>query len=279
MWYNGAMKMKLKAHAKINLALEVVGKRSDGYHDLRSVMHEIALYDTVTLTFQQAVSLSCPGVTGDNAAEKAARLYAERYPGCGAHIEIVKQIPMQAGLGGASADAAAVLRGLNAHYGRADEKTLFALARAVGADVPFCLLGGCAFAEGIGDILTPLPQIPLHLVIVKGAGGVSTKALFSSLKLPLDGVRVDLLADCCRMGDPQGAARLMQNALEAPAKAMRPEIGTAHEKLLACGAIGAAMTGSGACVVGAFAAKAEAEAAAAAFADWPFVCVTETVCV
>ena len=156
----------LNAPAKINLTLEVLKKRTDGYHDLRTVMHSIDVCDTVTVELSGAndggIIVECttplPPV---NTAFTAARLFREK-TGCGGvRIQIKKRIPSEAGLGGASADAEAVLHGMQQLFGRISRDELYDIAKRVGADVPFCLHGGCALCEGIGEKLTPAPSAAL----------------------------------------------------------------------------------------------------------------------
>ena len=155
--------MKLRAEAKLNLTLEVGARRADGYHDVDTVMHSISLCDVVTLGVLDSIEVTCAGLdcdAQDNIAYKAARAFFARAGlSGGARIDIAKGIPVGAGLGGGSADAAAVLRRLNALYGRPlDASALLELAAGVGADVPFCLLGGAARCRGIGERVEPLPS-------------------------------------------------------------------------------------------------------------------------
>ncbi|MCL2546057.1 MAG: 4-(cytidine 5'-diphospho)-2-C-methyl-D-erythritol kinase [Oscillospiraceae bacterium] len=158
-----------KAYAKINLTLDVLGKRADGYHELRSVMQTISLHDELTLTPNDSESLTvgsnCPGLPADegNLAIKAANVFyaATGIARQGLHIHIDKRIPVCAGLGGGSADAAAVLRGLNVIHGDfLSMDDLIELAAQVGSDVPFCIRGGTQLACGRGEILTQLPPLP-----------------------------------------------------------------------------------------------------------------------
>ena len=181
-------RITLNAPAKINLTLEVLKKRTDGYHDLRTVMHSIDVCDTVTVELSEAndggIIVECttplPPV---NTAFTAARLFREK-TGCGGvRIQIKKRIPSEAGLGGASADAAAVLRGMQQLFGSISRDELYDIAKRVGADVPFCLHGSCALCEGIGEKLTPAPSAALPLLLVRGNRGISTGALFRSLDL------------------------------------------------------------------------------------------------
>lgn len=267
------------APAKVNLTLDVLGRRPDGYHELCSIMAAVSLYDEVTLAPASEISVAWEGIVPEpplqkNTAYLAAKQF-EAQTGRACRIYINKRIPHQAGLGGGSADAAAVLRGLSRLYGGVTEDALFAMARAVGADVPFCLLGGCALAEGVGERLTPLSAPSLHLLLVKGAGGVSTPALFRSLTLPLPppDTKAALAALC---GPAEALAPLLQNALEGPAISLLPEVGELKKRLLGAGALAAFMTGSGAAVAGLFKSEEAARAALPAFADVPFHTVCRT---
>lgn len=272
--------LRLLAPAKVNLTLDVLARRADGYHELRTIMASVSLFDEVYLARAEPGALSvsfegaCAPPPQGNTALAAARAFFAQRPG-GARIHIIKRIPDRAGLGGGSADAAAVLRGLSRLYGGVPEPALFAMAKAVGADVPFCLLGGCALAEGIGERLAPLPPPQLHLLLVKGHGGVSTGALFQSLSLPLP--HPDTAGALKALSGPAaGLAPFLRNALEAPALALEPEIGRLKARLLAAGALAAFMTGSGACVAGLFPTEAAAGQAQAAFSGLPFRAVCRT---
>ena len=175
-----------RACAKVNLTLGVTGRRSDGYHTLDSLMVTTDLCDDVTVTRCREVIVTCTGMFLPY--RNTLRAAAERYralTGRGARIHVYKRIPAEAGLGGGSADAAAVLRGMQRLYGEAEERDLYDIALRVGADVPFCLQGGLCRAQGVGEVLTPFRLgAPLHLVLAKPAAGVSTRALFERLNLP-----------------------------------------------------------------------------------------------
>ncbi|MEA4971184.1 MAG: 4-(cytidine 5'-diphospho)-2-C-methyl-D-erythritol kinase [Candidatus Pelethousia sp.] len=271
--------LHLFAPAKLNLTLDVLGRRADGYHELRSIMASVDLYDEIGLAPAGEISLTWEGSMPaprleKNTAYLAARaFFAQTGRACRIHIN--KRIPGQAGLGGGSADAAAVLRGLQRLYGGIEDEVLLSLARAIGADVPFCLLGGCALAEGIGDKLTSLPAPQLHLVLLKGRKGVSTPALFRSLQLPVP--HPDTQAALAALSGPAGGlAPFLQNALEGPATALLPEIGHLKARLLAAGALAAFMSGSGACVAGLFPSESAARAALPNFVDVPFHTVCRT---
>ena len=270
--------MEIKAYAKINLTLDVLRKRPDGYHDLRGVMCAISLHDKVYIEPGDEIRFCCDiPLPENNTAVKAAKLFMQE-TGKGADIRLEKHIPSEAGLGGASADAAAVLRGMNELYGNpVAEKRLYELGLMVGADVPFCLMGGCALAEGVGEILTPLPLPHLDLVIIKGSGGVSTGALFKSLRLPVEHPDTDGAIAAIQNGDILSLAPLCENALEPPATALLPEIAENKRQLMQNGALSAFMTGSGAAVVGIFPNESAAQQAAQALSHLPFVCVCHSL--
>lgn len=263
--------IQLRACAKVNLTLGVTGRRRDGYHTLDSLMVTTDLCDDVTVTRCREVIVTCTGMFLPY--RNTLRAAAERYralTGRGARIHVYKRIPAEAGLGGGSADAAAVLQGMQRLYGEAEERDLYDIALRVGADVPFCLKGGLCRAQGVGEVLTPLRLgAPLHLVLAKPAAGVSTRALFERLPLPQP------LPDTARAmaalsgGDVRALGPLLCNALQAEAEALVPEIGTLRQRLLALGALGACMTGSGSAVFGLFETPEAAAAACAAIAEEP----------
>ncbi len=268
--------MKLEAHAKINLTLDVLSKRPDGYHELCTVMAAISLSDTLHIEPAPNVVVEASiALPANNTAYRAAALYQKRYGVGGAHMYIEKRIPCEAGLGGASADAAAVFRAMQRLYGAATETELYAMARQIGADVPFCLHGGVALCQGVGEKLTPLPAVHCPIVLLKGEAGVSTGALFASLQLPVARVESGAAVAAIRNGDVAALARALGNALQAPAVERVREIGENVEKLRALGALGACMSGSGACVYGLFATRAAAARAAAALSGAPFACAAE----
>lgn len=249
------------APAKINLTLDITGKRSDGYHTVDMVMQAVSLYDTVEVTAQPGgeIRVSCTEqaipTDSQNTAYRAAELFLkETKRSDGAAISIKKQIPMEAGLAGGSSDAAAVLLGLNKIYGEPltmDE--LSKLASAVGADVPFCLYGGTMLATGTGTHLQNIYQMPdCFIVLVKPPVGVSTKEAYRLC----DGRGYDVpvhsreLIACLKRGNIHDAARSLYNAFEQVL-----ELGQVQEikdKLLSFGAGGACMSGSGPTVFGIF---------------------------
>lgn len=179
------------APAKLNLTLDVGARRPDGYHDITSIMQSAALYDVVALDFSEAggIAIECPGTdlpTGpDNLAWKAADVFFQEtnIPRTGISIRLEKKIPSQAGLGGGSSDAAAVLRGIRRlFHADVSDKSLEAMAARVGSDVPYCIRGGTALAQGRGERLTVLPALPMcWFVIVKPPVANSTAAMYRKL--------------------------------------------------------------------------------------------------
>ena len=251
------------ALAKLNLTLGILYKRQDGYHAIDTIMQTVSLFDRVIIEPSRRVEVTVTGMTlpQDNTMTRAAELYRQE-PGCGARIRCEKRIPVEAGLGGGSADAAAVLRGLQRLHRMCDEKTLHRIALQVGADVPFCLVGGTCRCEGVGEVLTPFSVgTRLHFVLCKPEKGVSTGALFRALPLPRPRVETLRAMAALGKGDLDALAGLMQNVLEPPARMLVPEIGALIEQLRAAGALAAQMTGSGSAVFGLFRTAEDAKAA------------------
>ena len=267
-----------RAYAKINLTLGVLYKRTDGYHALDSIMQTIDLYDTVTVERASDIVVTSTGMLlpYDNTVRRAAERY-RALTGRGAQIRVVKRIPAEAGLGGGSADAAATLNGLQKLYGEVNEKTLYEIGASVGADVPFCMRGGTQRAEGIGEVLTPIRGMKLHLVVAKPREGVSTKKLFSLLKLPRTMPDTTACMRALSQGDLNALSPLLLNALEEPAVEVVPDLGRVKAALLQAGARTASMTGSGSAVFGLFGSKEEAEAALPTLSEFPFAAVCESI--
>ncbi len=280
--------IKLRAMAKINLSLDVVGERPDGYHDLRMVMQSVRLCDQISVSPTRAPgvrmksNLHCLPLGGSNLAVKAAELIMEE---CGIRsgvfIDLEKNIPVAAGLAGGSSDAAAVLVAMNLLFelGLSEEK-LRELGVRLGADVPFCIMRGTALAEGIGEILTPLPALPdCSILLAKPDIHVSTKDVFGALKLSEKTVHPDTdgQVEAVREGDLAGTARLCGNVLESVTEVRYPVIGAIKQTMKARGALAAMMSGSGPTVFGIFEEKSRAEEAADALrkgSDASYVCVT-----
>lgn len=254
------------AHAKINLALDVLNRRPDGYHTVRMIMQSLSLCDTLFLrkTEEPGITLSArnpehfPDVSWDekNLIYKAAKLFMDT---CsikdGVQIVIDKQIPSAAGLAGGSSDAAATLKGLNRLFDRnLSLEELQALGVKLGADVPYCLMLGTALSEGIGEILTPLPAAPsLYCVLVKPSAAVSTKYVYENLKLE-EALHpdIDSALDAIRTGNIGKLCSNLNNILEPVARTLCPEVEDIETKLMELGALGTCMSGSGPTVFGLF---------------------------
>ena len=254
-------KIRIRAHAKINLYLDVVGKREDGYHNLETIFHAIALHDDVIIRKQDtntiAVQCEHPAVPSDsrNLAHRAAQCLSDAVGGIGGiSIEIQKRIPVAAGLAGGSANAAAVLHGVNELFRLGfTQETLMGFGAQLGADVPFCLHGGAALGTGIGDRLTRLPVLPdLPLLLLNPGIQISTAAVFKKLNFSLTkrenaGIIIRTLME---KGDILGVAEGLYNLLEVPVFAEYPEIAALKTELSTqAGCCGALMSGSGADVV------------------------------
>lgn len=266
--------MEVKANAKLNLTLDVLGKRADGYHDLKMIMQSIDLCDTLYLEKNDSGALSVSTdlsflPNGDkNLAAIAARIFWESMgqAGDGLHIEITKRIPVCAGLAGGSADAAAVLRALNDMNGKPfTQSELTKIGEKVGSDVPYCVLGGTALAEGRGEVLTRLPALPKCWVVVgKPDFPVSTPELFNRI----DSVKLRCRPDtegaieALKAGDLAGVARRMYNVFEnALPERQYARVAEIKNTLIQCGALGANMSGSGPTAFGIFDDKDKAETA------------------
>ena len=250
------------AYAKVNLTLDVLGKRDDGYHDLKSVMQTLSIRDDIEIDVGTGKPwhLSCdkPEIPCDerNLAWKAAKLYCDtlgKDPN-GIEIRITKRIPSQAGMGGGSADAAAVLRALNRHYG--DPLSIGALAELgaqVGSDVPFCVVGGTCMCEGRGEKLRKLPDMPdCIFVVVKPEFSVSTPELYKKI----DEVAIAKRPDHMSMesgllsGDLLKVAQNLHNVFDPVVTAEHLELNYIKSLFHQYGAVGYQMTGSGSAVFG-----------------------------
>ncbi len=266
----------IKAYAKVNLALDVLYRRNDAYHELYSLMHTIDLCDDVDVSEADYISLeSNVPLPKDNTAVKAAQAYSSIGGSKGAHIKIIKRIPSEAGLGGGSADAAAVIVGMQKIYNALDDSMLKRLAQTIGADVPFCMTGGAALASGIGERLFPIPRLSLSLLIVKPKAGINTRMLFSNLKLPCVHHDVSGAAHAYLSSDLRELGARMGNSLETEAFSVEPKLAEIKNRMLGCGALGACMTGSGSAIVGLFEDAQHAQWAALRFREYAFahICV------
>lgn len=265
------MRVQEYAYAKLNLTLDVTAKRDDGYHDMLMVMQTVSVEDRITLeqTEDQEIRASCNfrfiPTDERNLAVRAAKMYLDAVgeERCGISIRMEKDIPVGAGMAGGSADAAAVLRGMNRLYeNRMDRKELEALASQVGSDVAFCVAGGTALARGRGELLEDLEPVPYCLfVICKPGFSISTPELFR--KLDQIGLRTHPdtpgMLNALRDGDLRGISMRMFNVFEeVDDRRMRREA-EIKNVLLDYGALGAVMTGTGSAVFGIFSAEEAAE--------------------
>lgn len=255
--------LTIKAYAKVNLSLDVVGKRADGYHLLSSVMQSIDLCDEVTVAKNDSGNIVIQSThpylpTGaDNIAYRACQLLKEAYNlVVGFTITIDKRIPIAAGLAGGSSNAAAVLRAvMQLCQLPIDEQTLQAHGLTLGADLPFCLMGGTALAEGIGERLTPLNSaLQYTLVLVKPDQGVSTAAVYGGLDYTAITARPDNvgLINAMQTGNFTAATRCMYNVLEPVTSQRVADIAIIKRQLLESGADFVQMSGSGPTVYGLF---------------------------
>ncbi|MGN0363817.1 MAG: 4-(cytidine 5'-diphospho)-2-C-methyl-D-erythritol kinase [Bilifractor sp.] len=255
--------MKVTARAKINLSLDVTGRRPDGYHLVRMVMQTVDVCDTLILEKKETegIELYCdtPEIPTDsrNLAWKAADLLMREFHIAeGIRITLQKRIPSAAGLAGGSADAAAVLRGMNRLFALGlSGEALCSRAVHLGADVPYCVMGGTVLSEGIGEVLTKLPPLPdCYIVLAKPEDAVSTKQVYTDLdRLPaFHHPDVDGQVQAIRAGDLKGAVLRMENVLELVTVPEHPATAALLQIIRESGAAGARMSGSGPSVFGIF---------------------------
>ena len=284
--------MEIQAYAKINLSLEVVGRRADGYHELVSVMQSISLADT--LVFEKKCHNGMSLDTGcelpadeNNLILRAANAYFEAVGDrFGVDIKLTKRIPMKAGLGGGSADAAATLRALNAMNGNAlSDEELCRIGAKIGADVPFCVMGGTQICRGIGEKMTAIQNnLDCYAVVVKGKEGVSTPRAFAALDEKYGDFagfeqkaekELILLEKALKNADASAVSAVIFNRFEETVAQGVPDVERIKQELLHLGAFAAQMSGSGPSVFGLFANERDAQLAAAQMregARQAFVC-------
>lgn len=271
-----------RAYAKLNISLDVVGKREDGYHDMVMVMQTVSLCDELCIKLtddgEQRALTGLRFIPGDerNLAVRAARqfLAAVGKPGQGVEIAIKKRIPVGAGMAGGSADAAAVLRGMNRLYGAPFRPAeLETMAAQIGSDVAFCVAGGTALARGRGELLSPLPDMPpCCFVICKPAFSISTPELFRRLDSAPVRHHPDTagILESLNNGELIGICRRLYNVFEDINDRRMKTVGEIKGRLLDCGAAGAVMTGTGSAVFGIFRDEALARQAQAELSrDYP----------
>ncbi|MCI9447947.1 MAG: 4-(cytidine 5'-diphospho)-2-C-methyl-D-erythritol kinase [Lachnospiraceae bacterium] len=255
--------MKLKALAKINLGLDVLRRRDDGYHEVRMIMQTLKMYDKITIRkmkepgIQLKSNLFYVPENESNLAYRAARLLMDEFQvEEGVFIDLQKFIPVAAGMAGGSSDAAAVLYGVNRLFGlKLTKRQLMERGVKIGADVPYCIMRGTVLAEGIGEELTPLPPMPpCKVLVAKPQVSVSTKNVY--MNLDMAGVtkhpEIDAQLEGIREGDLHKIASRMGNVLETVTIPSHPVIAQIREEMMRLGALNAMMSGSGPTVFGLF---------------------------
>lgn len=267
------------ACAKINLGLDVVGVREDGYHLLRMIMQQIDLYDTLTFTVtdvQGTGKIRLIDESGlsplgeDNLICRAIRMMEEKYHLCAdIEVRLVKRIPVAAGLAGGSTDAAAAFTAVrDLLVPHVTDRELMELGVRLGADIPYCISGGIKLSEGIGEILTPLPPMPeCAIVLIKPEASASTAHVYKAVD-ELGGYHhpdIDGQIEALRAGDLRGLAQRCENVLELVTGRNLPLIGRIEDFLVEQGALAACMSGSGPSVFGIFETREQAESAREAF--------------
>lgn len=246
----------LKAYAKINLALDVLGRRPNGYHDVRMIMQTIKLYDKITIkpTTNPEITIKTNlhflPTNENNIVYSACKLFKDTFQiKDGFYINLEKRIPVAAGMAGGSSDAAATLYGLNELFQtKLSIEELMKLGVTLGADVPYCLLRGTALSEGIGEILTPLPPAPnCYCLVVKPPVSVSTKFVYENLTLNeyTKHPNIDGMVEAIKKQDLTKVSSLLSNLLESVTIPHHPEIARIKNDLIAHGALNALMSGSG----------------------------------
>lgn len=250
----------LNAKAKINLYLDVTGKRADGYHLLETVMHTVSLCDTVTLTKtdRNGIEISCSDplipCNEKNIAYKCAAAFFDKtgISSGGVSIDIIKRIPSQAGMGGGSADGAAVLTGLDLLFETGlSEGELISIGARIGADIPFCIKGGCGYCTGIGEIIEPLPAICGYVLIGKGQAGISTAEAFGKIDSLGSGIGIPgikkIFGNVLSLTDIASYCRNIFDDVTS-----LEEVTDIKRIMKENGAVCSAMTGSGSAVFGLF---------------------------
>lgn len=255
--------ISLKALAKINLGLDVVRRREDGYHEVRMIMQTIQLYDRLDIKrtqepgIQIQTNLSFLPVNENNLIYKAAKLLMDEFSITdGVSVKLDKRIPVAAGMAGGSTDAAAMLIGVNRLFSLGlTKRQLMERGVQIGADVPYCIMRGTALAEGIGEALSPLPpMVKCPVLIAKPSISVSTKFVYQNLKLDDTTIHpdIDLLIDDIKAKNLHDIAAHMGNVLETVTIPNYPVIDEIKKHMLSNGALGAMMSGSGPTVFGLF---------------------------
>ncbi len=257
-------KIELKAYGKINLGLDVIRKRPDGYHDLDMIMQTVNVYDDIIITKTEKngeikVTTDKEVLSNEkgNLAYMAARMLFDEFGiNDGIEIRINKRIPIAGGMAGGSADCAATLKGINGMFKlNLDEKALMERGVKLGADVPYCIIGGTAIARGIGEILTSLPAPPkCHVIIAKPPVSVSTAYVYGHIKP--DSIEkhpdIEKMADAIRNKDLYALSKLLYNVMEDVTVPEYPVISQIKDTMINGGALNSIMSGSGPTVFGLF---------------------------
>ena len=252
------MKLQLDSYAKINLSLDVVRKRDDGYHEIKSIMQQIDLSDQLSISENRnGVIISCDNdqvpVDESNLVYKAwEELSKVAKTEIGIRVHIKKRIPVAAGLAGGSANCATTLKAINKLWDLAlTDQELMDIGIKIGADVPYCLMGGTALAEGIGEKLTQLRSFKDKAMLIANPGiQISTAYVYSKLELDKNKNNIEEILDCIDNGDIQCISKKMYNVMEDSIISEYPQIGKIKEMMTNNGALGALMSGSGASVFG-----------------------------
>ena len=273
-WGENMYQMRLKALAKINLGLDVLRRKEDGYHEVKMIMQTINLHDQIHMRkikedeIRIRTNLHYLPNNENNLAYKAAKILKDEFDiKGGVTINLKKVIPVAAGMAGGSSDAAAVLFGMNKMYGLGlSIQELMDRGVKLGADVPYCIMRGTALAEGIGEKLTKLPAMPkCHILIAKPPISVSTKFVYENLHAndlkPEDHPPVDVQVEALKEGDLKKLVANMGNVLERVTVPEYPVINELKQMMLDCGALGSMMSGSGPTVFGIFENEEDAKAA------------------
>ncbi|WP_295209063.1 4-(cytidine 5'-diphospho)-2-C-methyl-D-erythritol kinase [Ruminococcus sp.] len=279
--------LKIKAYGKLNLALDIVGRRDDGYHMLNTIMQSVSCYDLIDITLAEGegIEIRCDlefFPTGeDNIMTKAVhafKAYTGIDYGCKIIFTVEKNLPSQAGMGGGSADCAAVLQGLNFIFDtKLTDEQLCEIGVKLGADVPFCIVGGTQLCQGVGEILSRLPSPDCWFVVVKPDVGISTPEAFKKYDSIVNPKRCNMDVMLRALGE-KNLLRMcpnMFNVLEYAAEC--DEISKAEAELKSVGALSAMMTGSGSAIYGVFFDEQSAQTAFEKLSDWKYKCVCKPV--
>lgn len=255
--------LKVRAHGKINLGLDVVRKREDGYHEVRMIMQTVGIYDGIdivrkggkTREIEIETNLKYLPTNENNLAYKAAKMLMDEFDiNEKIYIKMKKMIPVSAGMAGGSADCAAIFRGMNKMYDLGlSEEELKRRGVCLGADIPYCIMEGTALSEGIGEILTPLPPMPqCSIILVKPYINISTKMVYEKLQANNLSYHPDIdgMVHAIETGDLYGITKRMSNVLETVTEKEFPLIAQIKEHMVKQGAISAIMSGSGSTVFG-----------------------------